>query len=189
MLPAEWVLGGLMLGDREGGRREPLHPVTCGAIGWGARQRRFAGVRVGVAGGAAGERRLGSRHRTAVACVTIHAAVLAEERIARGAVVEFLAINHGESLRHMATAARCGELATMGIAVAARALVERQRPEPRDALSVGPHWQCQRCRQMALGAGDVGVLPREWVAACGMIELQGRRPVRGVVAALALWSE
>ena len=168
----------LVLVETEGRGNEAGDGVALRAA---ARVRgELAGVGIGVAGGAALERRLGERveapagdrHRdrpagiAAVAGAAAQLGVLAAQREAGAVVIEAGAVDAAPAGGRVARSAGRAEPAAVGIGVAVRAGVEVEAAEPPDGPAgrgVPPAW-------VALPAPDLPVAPGEREAGAVVVE-------------------
>jgi len=171
-------LGLLVLLETEGRGQEARHAV---AIGTAARVRReLPGVRVGVAGRAALERRLrervqapaADRHRdraarvAAVAGAAAEPGVLAAQREAGAVVVDGGAVDAAPAGGRVTRRAGLAQPAAVGIGVAARAGVELEAAEPARSpagLGIPP-------ARVALPAGDLAMAAGEREAGAAVVE-------------------
>jgi hypothetical protein len=137
VLAVERKPGALVLSDREGCRGKAVYPMTCGALDSRARQRRHAVMHVGMAHRACLEWRFGLGHAAPVARLATRSAMLSQQWVAGGGMVEVAAVNHVKPPCDVAGTALCRELPPMRVGVTGRTFRERKRLEAGDALAVG----------------------------------------------------
>ena len=182
--PFERVRRAGMLRHGERGRRVAVHGVTRAAVRRRAGDRRLPLVRVGMTARARRERRPVDACR--IARVARHAGdrrVLPTQRIPRAIVRERAAFDRRKARRRVATRTCSVQTAGVRITMARDAVDMRHRLELSGQLLVTG--RAHRRFDVALLAGDVGVLAGERILRLRVIELGRRRPVGRRVAALA----